>query len=113
MKLTEWEKNSSIIFGRWPFIDCSMIDMQTKHDLIIELSRKNIPPGVIECPYQSILHVDLGSFRTRWISSRQGILLNELKRSGLILSATYVLKVCREHTECNDALAYQVVTRPI
>jgi hypothetical protein len=114
-ELTEWEKDISYTAGRRPFIDCSEINAETKRQLIIELSRKNIPPAICECPYGGILMIDLGSFRTRWVNRYPfQTFLEELKKAELISSAKYILDLCKKHNEvCNDHLAYQVATRPI
>lgn len=112
--LTEWEKFAVVAISRRPFVDCSKNDPQKNHDLIIELSRKNIPPAVCECPPTGILYIDLVGARTRWIYfSNLTSIISELKRADLILSSAYVMEKCKEYGPYNDKLAYEVASRPI
>lgn len=135
-----WEKVERYLFAQAPFIDCSKNDPQMNRDLIIALSRKNIPPAIVECPPTKILYVDLMGRRTQWKScwlNESGMEKEEwmklfpdqqqrvnffvgahallmLRGMQMVVSSVQVLEYCTRFSQNNnDRLAYEVATRPV
>lgn len=135
-----WEKVEQYLFARAPFIDCSQNDPRMNRDLIIALSRKNIPPAIVESIPTKILHVDLVGRRTHWKhcwlhesgmekeelaklfpdkQQRTNFLVGAhalfiLRGMQMVVSSAKVLEYCTKFNQNdNDRLAYEVATRPV